>query len=60
MSSKFKRTVEHFGRTFGVKNQKNREQNFEAGYAGWLILVGIIYTLMSVATVFTAVKIVTS
>ena len=59
MSSKFKRTVPStLAAPFGVQNQKNREQDFVEGCAGWLIRVGIIFTLIIVVTVFTAVKLV--
>ena len=59
MSSKFKRTVRStLAAPCGVQNQKNREQGFEEPYAGWLILVGIIFKLIIIITVFTAVKLV--
>ena len=57
MSSKFARLLQGtLAAAFGVQSQKNREQGFEEGNAGWFILAGIIFTMIFVATVLTVVN----
>lgn len=57
MSSKFARVLQGtLAAAFGVQSQKNREQGFEEGNAGWFILAGIIFTVIFVATVLTVVN----
>ena len=59
MSSKFKRILQStLAAAFGVQSQKNREQDFEEGNAGWFILAGIIFTVVFIFTVLTVVNLV--
>jgi hypothetical protein len=41
-----------------VQSQKNREQDFEEGNAGWFILAGIIFTVIFIFTVLAVVNLV--
>ncbi len=41
---------------FGVQSDKNRERDFKQGRAGVFIVVGIVMTLLFIATVWLAVK----
>jgi hypothetical protein len=59
MLSKLKRIVRStLAAAFGVQSQKNREQDFEDGNAGWFILAGIIFTVIFIFTVLTVVNLV--
>jgi len=59
MSSKFKQILQStLAAAFGVQSQKNREQDFEEGNAGWFILAGIIFTVIFIFTVLAVVTIV--
>jgi hypothetical protein len=59
MSSKFKQILQGtLAAAFGVQSHKNREKDFEEGNAGWFILAGIIFTVVFIFTVLTAVNLV--
>ena len=59
MLSKLKRIVRStLAAAFGVQSQKNQEQDFEDGNAGWFILAGIIFTVIFIFTVLTVVNLV--
>lgn len=42
----------------GVQSAKNRERDFKNGRAGTFIVAGIIFTVLFIGTVFTAVQLV--
>ena len=59
MSSKFTQILQIAeAEAFGVQSQRNRAKDFEEGNAGWFILAGIIFTVVFVLTVLTAVNLV--
>lgn len=59
MSSKFTQILQIAeAEAFGVQSQRNRAKDFEEGNAGWFILAGIIFTVVFVFTVLTAVNLV--
>ena len=59
MSSNFTQILQStLAAAFGVQSQRNRAKDFEEGNAGWFILAGIIFTVVFVFTVLTAVNLV--
>ncbi|MEC7518010.1 MAG: DUF2970 domain-containing protein, partial [Pseudomonadota bacterium] len=57
MSSKFTQILQIAeAEAFGVQSQRNRAKDFGEGNAGWFILAGIIFTVVFVFTVLTAVN----